>query len=489
MTDNFSINNLSQKEYENILEKCKEHLEVLQLIAECCNKGNMPEGGIYYKDKTYEPNPNAVNIQKNLIILSKKSQRILEIGFNMGHSCLFMLISNPECFIDCVDICEHSYVEYCFDYLQTKFPNRLKLWKGHSHDVLSFYNNIKEDKRELVDMVHIDGSHDYSIANIDFFLSRSKLRKKGIIVFDDTWLAHLNYLWCGYIKSGLIIPINNLYETLGNGCGHSIGLLNIPNVNIAVTSLSIGEEYKNIVKYGRKGKIMYCEKYGYDFREDEDIYDNSRPPAWSKVKLILKCLKETEDLEINLIDQFENKLNLSENILNLKGKTNDIKNPKYDYVVWLDSDSHIMNFDKRLEDFILEMKKDIMMVSDFERINSGVIFIKNTENSRKFFEKLYEMTDYINKDNWEQEAIIDMVKYNMFNCNDYVEILGCERQTEFNSYYGMYKDGQFLIHLAGCFRDGINKGLNAMMNRYCPLKMEEENQEEYEKRKVFLKSL
>jgi hypothetical protein len=53
----------------------------------------------------------------------------------------------------------------------------------------------------------------------------------------------------------------------------------------------------------------------------------------------------------------------------------------------------------------------------------------------------------------------------------------------------MYKHGQFLIHLAGCYRNGKSHGLKEMMDIYCPLKMDEETEEEFLKRKNFLKSL
>jgi predicted O-methyltransferase YrrM len=147
--------------------------------------------------------------------LAKLSNTILEIGFNMGHSCLMMLLANPNCKIDCFDICTHRYTEKCFEYIESQFPNRVFLYKGDSKVTVPKYEKI-------VDMCHIDGSHDMHDADTDFSLCLDKTRSGGIIVFDDTWLQHIAYLWSVYISRQLVRDINIL-PSIGIQVGHSIG--------------------------------------------------------------------------------------------------------------------------------------------------------------------------------------------------------------------------------------------------------------------------
>jgi hypothetical protein len=63
---------------------------------------------------------------------------------------------------------------------------------------------------------------------------------------------------------------------------------------------------------------------------------------------------------------------------------------EYDYVMWLDSDTFIMNFEIELNDVLNSYSSDIFMGSDnhpFMSItNSGVFIIKNTDRGRQFLE-------------------------------------------------------------------------------------------------------
>lgn len=448
------IEPISDEDYNRIITECLPHINKLKLIVQSTNE--LPEGGSYYKHKTFEPMLEKIPCQKNLMTLAKLSQNILEIGFNMGHSALFMLIANPNCKIDCIDICEHIYTQHCFNYLSTVFSNRIRLLKGSSHSVLENYEEPDAD------LCHIDGNHEFHTANIDFFLSKDKVKIGGFIVFDDTWLYHLMNLWKGYLHSKIVSEVEicpqnfDCIETV-----HSIGRLTGPKLKITVCTLAIGQTYKNYVKYGHLGKIKYCKMHHYELRDDEDIYDNTRPCAWSKIKLIAKCLNEN----------------------------------KSDYIVWLDADTHIMNFNLKLEHFIsrLSNNKDILVAQDSGnvdgipcQVNSGVMFIKNSEWSKSFFNTLYEQKQFLYHPNWDQGAFIHMYKTNMQDSQNHITVLSPELQTEFNSYYSQYKHGQFLVHLAGCYRDNKNNGLDSMMDMFCPLRMEKDTEETYINRMKFL---
>jgi len=423
----------------------EEHVYNLKLITE--STGILPEGGCLYRHNTFEVSQEALSRRKNLVALSKNANNIIEIGFNMGHSCLLFLLSNPNCKVACFDTCDHKYTEHCFNYLDKKFPDRIKLYKGDSNEMLGSYTG------PLADLCHIDGSHESQKANVDFFLCRNKAKNDGIIIFSDTWMEHLKSLWEGYVRDKLVTEIFS--------GSYSVGKLTRPNVKIAVATLALGEEYRKIVECGTITRVKYCEKYGYDFREDEDVHDKTRPPAWSKILLLLKCLNE--------------------------GKEN-----KYDYVVWIDADTLIMNPEKKLEDFIgaLMGDSDLMVAKDWTRINSGVIFVKNTEWSKKFLEEVYSKEEFIHDPDWDQKSLQYCYDNNILDSREHVHVLPLYQQSEFNSYYFMYKYGHFLVHCAGCFRLGKNTGrLDELLERLFPFRMDRDTDESYNRRMNFIRNI
>lgn len=441
------IQSISEEEYVQILSKCEKHLQAIKTIVESFT--DSPEGNMYYRDKSFTVDLEKAGMRKNIMTLAKVSKTILEIGFNMGHSALFMIVANPECVIDCFDICYHTYTKYCFNYLQSQFPNRLTLTVGNSNHTVKAY-------KKVVDMAHVDGGHDLDVAKNDLKSVINCTKTGGIIVLDDTWIWYLLNLWNEKVSEGIVsnVVVNECIQR-EKQTGHCIGRNLHKKLKIALLTLVLGsEEYRKIVKYGHLGKELYAKKHGYDFRCDEDTWDKSRPYAWSKVQLILKCLREN----------------------------------KYDYVVWIDADTHIMNDEKCLEDFIssLSNDRDILLAQDYEKINSGVMFIKNSDWSKSFFEQVYNKTEYLHHSNWEQEAIIHMYANNEMDCKEHITALTPDKQTEFNSYYFMYKHGQFLVHLAGCYRNDTNRNLDNAMIDHCPLRMDSDTDESFRNRMKFL---
>lgn len=429
----------SEKEYERVITLAKPHIANLDFIAKLFT--DRPEGGIMYSHLSFDPNQNFVVKQKNLVHLAKKCNKILEIGFNIGHSALLMLLANPLCKIVCMDICSHAYTLPCFKYLCLCFPERLVMLPGDSNRSLENFHC------EYFDMAHVDGCHEFSIASKDLYLSCCKVKPQGYVVFDDTDLPPMEHIWnrsleretVRAIETGGIIPTRY----------HKIGRVNEPVLKIAVCSLAVGEDYIQKVKYGMQTKKTYCELKNYDYFTDSDVFDKDRPCAWSKIPLIQRYLE--------------------------KGTGNE---KDYDYIVWIDADTHIMNNNTKLEEIIRKYQnnKDILLTRDFEsKINSGVMFIKNTAWTREYFTKLYGKTEFLHSANWEQDAMIDMLEKNEFDCQNHMEVLSKEKQHVFNSYHCNYQYNDFIVHLAGCYRYGKNNGLELMMAQFCPVKMEEDS--------------
>jgi len=123
-------------------------------------------------------------------------------------------------------------------------------------------------------------------------------------------------------------------------------------IKIGVCFMSIGAKYKDITYWSRQNKISYCNKHGYDFIEDESVYNPNKPIPWTKIPLILKYID------------------------------------KYDYIAWIDADILIMNLNTRIEHFINRFPYDIVCGSDWRMANTGVMIIKNTDFSKNFIKSI-----------------------------------------------------------------------------------------------------
>lgn len=452
------INIISEEDYKSVLINNHHHFNCLIELVKSSKE--LLEGDCFYEDKTMNLLPELTSKQRNIYSLARISNIVLEIGFNAGHSTLLMLLANPQLNIVCFDICSHKYTEPCFKYLQSQFGNRITLIKGNSKSTVY---NFSQTHPNWADLIHIDGSHDYTQANLDFFHTREIAKHGAYIIWDDVWLEVQRRLWDGYkhiraVKEILPTVVDCISLLTTDKYQHSIGTYFKPR--IAICTLALGEKYKQIVKYAQRSKLFYAQIHGYDLHQDETCEDKTRPPAWSKVKLILSTLAKYN----------------------------------YDYVVWIDADAYIMNNNCKLEwliyDYMLTQpaSKDIMISRDWKCPNTGVIFVHNTSWSKLFFECLYAETQFIDDPNWEQTAFIHLYDNNVMNSQSHILIQPVENQGLFNSYWFNYFPSNFILHLPGCFRNGINNGLKEELARFCPLKMDEETDQTYQTRKKWLEN-
>lgn len=436
--------------FQTTLSKNAHHFnKLLQIIKD---SGEILEGDCLYRDRTFFRHPGLVIKQENLFSIAQEGDKILEIGFNAGHSALIFLLSNPNCHVTTIDICEHSYTRKCAEYLKSVFPDRLTFLEGDSTTVL---DDLSIKGSRGYDIFHIDGSHDKNVVKSDlqscWELAHDDLtNKQSIVIFDDTWLLALKEVWEHAISINMVIPLS---INLPQEAMHSMGYLNRPKADIAILSMTIGKEYKSYTKYGKRGKIEYSLKHGYAFHDDEDVLDKTRPIAWSKVLLILRYIQ------------------------------------KYKYVAWIDADTYVMNCDSKIEDIISTWSnnRDILLTSDWKLPNTGVMFIKNTPWCHYFWCWIYTKISFIHHPNWEQSAFIDAYENDEFDAKSHITLLHCFYQRLFNSYWFNFEPGDFILHFPGCFRDDVNNGLNRVMVKFCPIKTDEDTEETYRERLRWIK--
>lgn len=220
-------------------------------------------------------------------------------------------------------------------------------------------------------------------------------------------------------------------------------------MKLALLTLVIGDKYQKAVQLGLDSKQEYCQQNGYDFIiGDRDVYDKTRPIAWSKIKMLQKYL------------------------------------PKYDYVFCSDADVILMNWDIKLEDLIdsyLGVNNKILVTHDWQSINTGNIILKNSPEIINLLENIYRQKQFMNHNWWEQQAFIYLyettekirkftrVLHNSHLINAYA--------TEFKQYplpkNNKYRTGDFLIHLAGI--DNLTD-LGNLMKMCYDIKQKEKNE-------------
>ena len=176
-----------------------------------------------------------------------------------------------------------------------------------------------------------------------------------------------------------------------------------------------------------KNKKLYCDHWGYPYHIKTDGFQYC--VSYEKIKLMLDVMNE---------------------------------HPEYDWLYWAGTDTLITNFYIKLEEFI-DDDYHIIMAKDVLGINADSFMLKNSKESREYFEYLWTLApQYQNHMFWEQQAMID-------NMDKYEKLFKFVPQKTFNSFLykqcypnhkssidqtgndGQWYPGHFLLHFAGSF--------------------------------------
>ena len=116
-------------------------------------------------------------------------KNILEIGFGAGFSTVFMLLSNPDVKITCVDECFHRYTYACYEKIKEFFgDNRIQFYLGNS-------NLILPKLRETYDLIHYDGCDSQEVVEKDIIYSFPLQKENTYFIFKTVCLS-------SYLKLG-----------------------------------------------------------------------------------------------------------------------------------------------------------------------------------------------------------------------------------------------------------------------------------------------
>lgn len=118
----------------------------------------------------------------DLKILVEGKTKLLQIGFNAGHSADILLNGNKESTLVSFDIGEHDYVLNYNRYIQSKYASRHTLIIGDSLYTLPAFTEKHEGE---FDLIFVDGGHSYEVATSDLKFALKLASKDGLIIVDD----------------------------------------------------------------------------------------------------------------------------------------------------------------------------------------------------------------------------------------------------------------------------------------------------------------
>jgi predicted O-methyltransferase YrrM len=146
-------------------------------------------------------------------------RRVVEVGFNAGHSSHAFLSARDDISVVSFDICAHSYVPLAKDYLDKMFPRRHSLVIGDSRETLPAYH--RDHPADAFDLAFIDGGHGYDVVSADLRNVLQVIHPSALIVMDDLkpWKAYgrgPERAWDDAKRQGLISELELLQD------GHAV---------------------------------------------------------------------------------------------------------------------------------------------------------------------------------------------------------------------------------------------------------------------------
>ena len=157
--------------------------------------------------------PYVVGFLVETIARLPKNSKILQIGFNAGHSTVLMLNARNDVTITSVDIGK-NYIHECNESVNKSFPGRHTLIIGDSLEVIP---KLKEE----FDLFFIDGGHQYDVVRGDLENCYNLGRSGSYILMDDvahlidctndhTYLVGPTKAYTEFVKMGKVINIANI---------------------------------------------------------------------------------------------------------------------------------------------------------------------------------------------------------------------------------------------------------------------------------------
>ena len=205
------------KEYKKQEQNIHEDIHEISKIVERC--GEQLEGNSFYHGNSNLTSWFFVYKRINFlnIILDNKVKKMIEIGFNAGHSAaVFLSVLPKDGSILFFDLNDHTYANPCYAYMKNKYPQVKDFMAGDSKITLPTYINNHSEELGTYDCIHVDGGHQEDVVLSDIFYSDKLLKVGGIMILDDTQLKPIENQISNLLESGYVF----LYQIPTYGFSH-----------------------------------------------------------------------------------------------------------------------------------------------------------------------------------------------------------------------------------------------------------------------------
>jgi Nucleotide-diphospho-sugar transferase len=152
-----------------------------------------------------------------------------------------------------------------------------------------------------------------------------------------------------------------------------------PNATRAIATLGIGS-HERLLRIAARSIRPYADRHGYDLHLHTHSADPTRPPHWTKIRILLDLLE------------------------------------RYETVVWLDSDLVIVDARR---DIAAELEPDYFLylvehAYNDERIpNTGVMLLRSGPTATRFLEEAWALDEHLDHEWAEQGAIMELLGYDL----------------------------------------------------------------------------
>ncbi len=183
-------------------------LVLLQELNEAVSRSRETvEGNIFYGNSD-DLDQVAADVQyasyrQGFVEAVRERARLLEIGFNAGHSALVYLFLNPEGVYTGVDLAFRRYTHDAAEFLRSRFGDRFALRQGDSTVVLP---QMIAEGQGGYDVIHVDGGHTFDVAYADITNSLKLMRPDGLMIVDDRPAPEVGQAIEQALQSGQLSP-------------------------------------------------------------------------------------------------------------------------------------------------------------------------------------------------------------------------------------------------------------------------------------------
>ena len=201
--------------YQALAPTIEAHVKAIEEIITAT--GDPLEGNSFYYHNSLTRFEQLLTKQINLFWAgSQAKRRVLEIGFNAGHSALLFLMAGSEAKdYTFFDLGGHSYIRPCLEYVRKQFSSvEIKYIEGDSTRTLPAFVAENSDKKCTYDLVHVDGGHDRDVVLSDVSSAIDLVAPDGLMILDDTNIDYISDIADACVSSGAFVE-EKILDTVG----------------------------------------------------------------------------------------------------------------------------------------------------------------------------------------------------------------------------------------------------------------------------------